>query len=119
MCKQIIENRFPTDAAWAKKWEKEIKEFDPTYKRKSNDVVCSLHFAKSSMIPVSRQLVDHALPVHFPQKATDAHQSKSSESVSVPKSLLSVPKSMSSVSKCCITGCPTKFNDSPKIHGFP
>lgn len=57
------------------------------------------------MQPVSRQLVDHALPIYFPQKAIDTQNRNTNETI---------PDS-----KCCITGCPTKFDDmESKIHGF-
>lgn len=71
------------------------------------------------MQPVSRQLVDHALPIYFPQKAPDSQRTKIAETVSVQKIVKPVPDSTSADSKCCITGCPTKFDDTePKIHGF-
>ena len=100
-----------------------IKDFDPKYKRRSNDIVCSLHFAKSSMQPVSRQLVDHALPIYFPQKAATLQRTKLPTEQPVsgqPKSTkLPVPDSTSVDSKCCIGGCPTKFDKTePKIRGF-
>ncbi|XP_055313503.1 uncharacterized protein LOC129574899 [Sitodiplosis mosellana] len=111
--KDIIYYLFPTDADWAHKWEMKIKDFDPRYRRKSNHIVCSLHFAKSSMQPISRQLVDHALPIYFPQKAT------TTQPLPQQKSTKPVPDSTSTESKCCITGCPTKFDDTdPKIAGF-
>lgn len=95
-----LANRYPTDKEWADKWEKRIKEFDPKYRRKSNDIVCSLHFAKTSMQPVTRQLCDHAVPIYFPQKIAEP-----------------VPEATSS--KCLIVGCPTKFDGTnPNIKGF-
>lgn len=114
--------RFPTDADWADKWEKRIKDFDPNFRRKSNDIVCSLHFAKASMKPVSRQLVDHALPIYFPNTKQDEPQPQKTLSVkpiTLTKCIKTVPDSTSSNSKCCINGCPTIFNESnSQIHGF-
>lgn len=115
-------NRFPTDSDWSNKWEKRIKEFDPTFRRKSNDIVCSLHFAKASMKPVSRQLVDHALPIYFPNTKQDEPQTQKKLPMKASvetKCVKPVPDSTSSDSMCCIVGCRTKFDESdPRIHGF-
>lgn len=122
----LYHNRFPTDKDWADKWEQKIKENDPSYRRKSNDIVCSLHFAKSAMKPVSRQLVDHALPVSFPNAKPDFTRNGQSPQRTIcvkqpieSTYIKSVPDSTSSDSKCCVVGCQTKFNETnPKIHGF-
>lgn len=122
-------NRFPTDRDWADKWQMKIKEFDPNYRRKSNDIVCSLHFDKTSMKPVSRQLVDHALPINFPQKQNDTQKIQNTPrtlptkpemaTITAVRVVKSVPDSTSHTSKCCIVGCPTKFDSSsPKILGY-
>lgn len=111
------QNRFPTDNEWAQKWERKIKEFDPSYRRKSNDIVCSLHFAKSSMISVSRQLVDHALPIYFPRNAGAPQPTKKQDEPTVKRpeppttrrSSQSVSNSSSDQSRCCIVECTTKF----------
>lgn len=107
-------NRFPTDTEWAHKWEKKIKEFDPKYRRKSNDIVCSLHFAKTSMQPVSRQLIDHALPIYFPQKAVETEPTKKVQKVgkhAATDSLVTSDPMAAILSMCCINGCSTKFDD--------
>lgn len=115
----MYENRFPTDADWANKWEKKIKDFDPKYRRKSNDIVCSLHFAKSSMQPITRQLVDHALPVYFPQKVNESHVEQNPDQLVAQKSVKSISNSTPMLSKCCIVGCPTDFSNAEnKINGF-
>lgn len=126
-------DRFPTDRDWANRWEKRIKDFDPSFRRKSNDIVCSLHFAKTSMEPTTRQLVDHALPIYFPQKI---NQSTENQRINPPSNLKLPVKQLESVDRvvickksasdakilnetCCIPGCCSKFDDSvPKIHGF-
>lgn len=76
------------------------------------------------MKPVSRQLVDHALPIYFPQKVIDSPQPQwklttKQTGQNEEKRMESVPDPSSSYENCCIVGCPTKFNDSmPKIHAF-
>lgn len=94
--------RFPKDAEWADKWEKKLKEFNPNYVRKLDDKICSLHFAKSSMNPATRQLQDHAIPVNFPQLKE------------------ALPKNFNSkiLATCCINSCNTKFAVDSKIRGF-
>lgn len=76
------------------------------------------------MKPVSRQLVDHALPIYFPQKVIDSSQPQwkfpTQQAVgNEEKRMESVPDSTLVDENCCIVGCPTKFNDSvPKIHAL-
>lgn len=94
--------RFPKDTEWADKWEKKLKEFNPNYVRKVDDKICSLHFAKSSMNPTTRQLQDHAIPVNFPQ-LKEALQTNTNGNI---------------LATCCIDSCNTKFTVDSKIHGF-
>ncbi|XP_031621665.1 uncharacterized protein LOC116339768 [Contarinia nasturtii] len=121
--KDVIYYLYPTDEEWAQKWENVIKKNDPTYQRKKQDIVCSLHFAKSSMQPVTRQLVDHSLPVFFPRKCTNPQITSKPEAKPTntnANTVSHIEKTVNaSLSKCCVDGCKTEFpNDNPKIKGF-
>lgn len=85
------------------------------------------------MMAVSRQLVDHALPIYFPQKTTTnsmpqqkTQQTQKSQQSQKPQQPSSSRQHMNGettiepvITKCCIDTCPTKFDNSePKIHGF-
>lgn len=125
-------NRYPSDEEWAASWERRIKDYDPLYKRKPNDLLCSLHFAKASMDPISRQLVDHALPVYFPRfngissqqrllpmKLTAITSASTTPSTGGIKSAKKIPSHSMAGTRCCINSCPTRFDESdPKIPGF-
>lgn len=72
------------------------------------------------MQPVTRQLVDHAQPIYFPQKLSESQAEKKTQQLTFKKSVNSVVrKPLSISSKCCIIGCPTDFNNAEnKIQGF-
>lgn len=135
----IFWNRYPSDEEWAASWEKRIKDYDALYKRKEGDLLCSLHFAKASMDPVSRQLVDHALPVYFPRfngglpnqqrilpmkltavSSTSITTTTTATTDGIKSSKLIPSHSISQTdSRCCINGCPTRFDETDSnIPGF-
>lgn len=85
--------RYPTDEQWADSWEQRIKKHDPNYKREEKAVICSLHFAKSDIYPQDRKLVDNAQLVHFPPRNKE-------------------------YARCCIVGCPTRFDELNMVKGY-
>lgn len=63
------------------------------------------------MHSVSRQLVDHAVPAHFPQ----SHAPKENDAKKIK---LSDSQSLTSSNACCVRGCSTIFDAKSKVIGF-
>lgn len=65
------------------------------------------------MKPITRQLVDHAVPIYFPLSV------KSKTEPSVVKITQANLKAVHPISDiCCINDCSTKFTNDSKIIGF-
>lgn len=109
-------------------WEKKINDNvkDSSYRYTEGDVLCSLHFSSTLLVPQTRELIDKAVPDSF---ATFNDSMVPMESAAItspptggPKLAGCIPshsKSAVSGSKCCINSCSTRFDEcDSKINGF-